>query len=209
MAGGSQISALHLALAAGGGVLLYAALQDMTPLEAFRELTSGKAPKAIESKKSSLSGSSGSGVRQSSYGGSGSGSALVAAAEKYLGVPYVYGGTTSRGLDCSGLVVLAFRDAYGVEPPRTTYGQEPWKQLRSVNFADLQAGDLVFWPGHVAIYVGDGRVIHAPRPGKSVEYADMDTAGPAMTRISSFGRYIGGEDEKPKSSGGRPDVVEV
>lgn len=201
MAGGSQISLFHLGLAAGGGVLLYAALSDTSPLEAFRELTSGKAPKPIEEKTSSLTVPSG-GVQQSSYGGgTGGGGSLLAAAEKYLGVPYVFGGTSRRGLDCSGLVVLAFQDAYGVTPPRTTYGQEPWKELVDVPFSQLRPGDLVFWPGHVAIYAGGGRVINAPRPGKKVEYADMDDAGPRFTRISSFKRYADdGDDDGGKAA---------
>lgn len=187
MAGGTQISALHLSIAAGGGVLLYAALQGMSPLEALKELTSGKTPKAVEAKKSSLTGAS----QVSSGGASGSSSALVKSAEKYLGVPYLLGGTSARGMDCSGLVVLAFQDAYGVTPPRTTYGQEPWGQLRNVGRSDLSPGDLVFWPGHVAIYAGSGRVIHAPRPGRSVMYAPLNQAGPIGVNPSSYQRFKG------------------
>lgn len=190
MAGGSQISALHLAIAAGGGVLLYAAFQDMTPLEALKELTSGKKPKAIEDKKSSLS--MGSGASRTSYGGAGAASgSLTSAAKKYLGVPYVWGGTSPKGLDCSGLVVLSFQDAYGVTPPRTTYVQETWKQLQDIPRGKLVADDLVFWPGHVAIYVGDGNVIHAPRPGRNVTIAKLDQAGPTGVRPSSYQRYTG------------------
>lgn len=191
MAGGSQISALHLAIAASGGVLLYAALQDMTPLEALKELTSGKKPKAIEEKSSSLTG--GSGASRASYGdaaGSGSGS-LANAAKKYLGVPYVWGGASPKGMDCSGLVVLSFQDAYGVTPPRTTYVQETWNQLQDIPRGKTSAGDLVFWPGHVAIYVGGGNVIHAPRPGRVVTIAKLDEAGPAGVNPSSYQRYTG------------------
>lgn len=187
--GGPQISPLHLALAASGGVLIYAALQDMTPLEALRELTSGRKPRPVEEKKSTLTGAS-----SASYddeGGSGSNNALVTAAEKYLGVPYRWAGVSKTGVDCSGLVVLAFKDAYGVTPPRTTYGQEPWKQLSTVSRGNLRPGDLVFWPGHVAIYVGNGNVIHAPGTGKKVKYSPIDVAGPTKTP-SSYRRYKGG-----------------
>lgn len=190
MAGGGQISALHLAIAASGGVLLYAAFSDQTPLEALKALTSGKTPKPIADKTSRV-GSSADPASYTGGGSAGGGSALVAAAKRYLGVPYVWAGTSSKGVDCSGLVVLAFQDAYGVTPPRTTYVQEPWKQLRQVSRAELAEGDLVFWPGHVAIYAGGGQVIHAPRPGSVVKYSPIDSAGPVGVPISSYRRYIG------------------
>ncbi|MEU0398355.1 C40 family peptidase [Streptomyces sp. NPDC006208] len=192
---GMQISALHLAIAASGGVLLYAALQGISPLEALKEVTSGKTPRAVEAKSSSLTQSSSAGVGGGvvQAGLSGGGGSLVSAAQKYLGVPYVWAGTTSSGLDCSGLIVVAFRDAYGVTPPRTTYLQEVWGQLKKVGRGDLSPGDLVFWPGHVAIYVGSGKVIHSPRPGRSVSYAPLDDAGPRGVRISSYQRYKNAE----------------
>lgn len=196
MASGTQISALHLAIAASGGVLLYAALQGMTPVEALKELTSGKTPKPVEEKKSGVSRSS---AIQSGYtgtaGSSGSNAALVRAAEKYLGVPYVWGGVSPKGMDCSGLVVLAFQGAYGITPPRTTYVQETWSKLNRVSRSSLAAGDLVFWPGHVAIYVGNGNVIHAPRPGKSVMFAPLNQAGPVGVNPSSYQRYEGGSSK--------------
>lgn len=192
---GTQISPLHLAMAAAGGVLIYAALQDMTPLEALRELTSGKKPRAVEPKGSTLRGS----VDPASYlgggAGGGSGHPLVAAAERYLGVPYRWGGTSRSGLDCSGLVVVAFQDAYGVTPPRTTYGQEAWGQLTRVSREDLRPGDLVFWPGHVAIYAGGGEVIHAPGTGKKVRRAPVEQAGPTRNP-SSYRRYKGGSSRE-------------
>jgi cell wall-associated NlpC family hydrolase len=206
MKSGAQLSSLHLVVAASGGVLLYAALQGMNPLEALKELTSGRTPKPVEAKTSEIglaAGRIGAGMITSGYTGtagtSGSSAALVRAAERYLGVPYVWGGTSAKGMDCSGLVVLAFQDAYGITPPRSTYGQEPWSKLTKVSRNELAAGDLVFWPGHVAIYVGNGNVIHAPRPGKNVMYAPIGQAGPVGVNPSSYQRYRGGSS-KPKTA---------
>lgn len=188
-----QISPLHLAIAATGGVLIYAALADLSPAAALKELTSGRPPKPIPSLSSSL-GTTKSLQPRSDIG---SANALVKAAEAYMGVPYKWGGASRAGLDCSGLVVVAFQDAYGVTPPRSTYGQEVWKQLARVTRDDLRAGDLVFWPGHVAIYVGAYQVIHAPRPGKAVRFEHIDSAGPVGQKTpTSYQRYKGGTAQK-------------
>ena len=100
--------------------------------------------------------------------GSGSGSAVVAAAEKYLGVPYLWGGTDPKtGLDCSGLTQRVYADL-GIELPRTS-SQQATAGRPVANLDQTQPGDLVFFdwssrPGidHVGIYVGDGKMIAAP-----------------------------------------------
>ncbi len=94
--------------------------------------------------------------------------AIVASAMKYLGVPYVWGGTSPSGFDCSGLVQYVFAEN-GISLPRTTYEQQA--VVAPVSLVALQPGDLVFWGGsayHVGIYIGDGMYIHAPAPGQSV-----------------------------------------
>jgi NlpC/P60 family protein/dipeptidyl peptidase-like protein len=87
---------------------------------------------------------------------------LVAAASLYLGVPYLWGGKSFLGLDCSGLVQSAFRDL-GIAVPRDTdMQQEAIGSAVLIEWAgDLRPGDLLFLPGHVMIYAGDGAVIHA------------------------------------------------
>lgn len=93
---------------------------------------------------------------------------IVANAMKYLGVPYVWGGTTPYGFDCSGLVQYVYNES-GVSISRTTYTQQA--QATPISFAELKPGDLVFWGGsayHVGIYIGEGQYIHAPAPGQSV-----------------------------------------
>lgn len=108
-------------------------------------------------------------------------------AHSRIGTPYMYGGTTDAGYDCSGFVQAAYRSA-GVNIPRTTYDQANYG--RSVSRAELQPGDLIFYGNggpstsyHAAMYIGNGQVIHSPQAGDSVKKAPMD-----MMRISAMKR---------------------
>ncbi|HVC50805.1 MAG TPA: C40 family peptidase [Stellaceae bacterium] len=87
---------------------------------------------------------------------------LVAAASLYLGCPYLWGGRSALGLDCSGLVQQGFRDL-GIRVPRDTDQQQGaiGAAVAASGMHDLVPGDLIFIPGHVMIYAGDGVVIHA------------------------------------------------
>lgn len=91
------------------------------------------------------------------------GERAVAAARSALGTPYVWGGTTLNGFDCSGLTQWAWAQA-GVDIPRTADQQAVG---RAVDFSELQAGDLVVWDGHVAMYAGEGQIIEAGNPVQS------------------------------------------
>lgn len=97
---------------------------------------------------------------------------LIGEAYKYLGVPYVWGGKTPAGFDCSGFTSYVFRQAYGMEIGSWTGAQENLGTKISVSQA--QPGDLLFWGSagstyHVAIYLGGGSYIHAPYEGRTVE----------------------------------------
>lgn len=109
----------------------------------------------------------------SDNGGStyGNGSAILSAAAAYLGVPYVWGGTSGSGVDCSGLVYLAHQ-ACGIPITRNSYSQGSGGQAVS----DPQPGDVVCYGGHVGIYAGGGQMIHAPQPGEVVCYTSVDYA---------------------------------
>jgi cell wall-associated NlpC family hydrolase len=87
---------------------------------------------------------------------------LAAAASLYLGCPYLWAGRSFLGIDCSGLVQEAFRDL-GIAVPRDTDMQRDTigEHVEAASLADLRRNDLIYIPGHVMIYVGDGSVIHA------------------------------------------------
>src|SRR5262249_36012776 len=87
---------------------------------------------------------------------------IVEAAERYLGCPYLWGGRSFLGIDCSGLVQNALRDL-GLAVPRHTdmQGGLIGTPVAVSNEVDLEHGVLIYLPGHVMIYAGDGEVIHA------------------------------------------------
>jgi peptidoglycan DL-endopeptidase CwlO len=119
----------------------------------------------------------------SQYGG------VVGIAMRYLGVPYVWGGASPGGFDCSGLVMYAYAQV-GVSLPHYTGAQ--WNVGVPVSRDDLQPGDLVFFDGlgHVGIYVGGGQFIHAPHTGDVVKISSL-SGWYAATYVGAR-RIIGG-----------------
>ena len=104
---------------------------------------------------------------------------FVAVAERFVGAPYLWGGKSSLGLDCSGLVQVALT-ACGIPCPRDSDMQE--KALgKAASLAGLQSGDLIFWKGHVAIARGRNSMIHANAFHMAVA---IEPVGEAVARIA-------------------------
>jgi cell wall-associated NlpC family hydrolase len=114
----------------------------------------------------------------SRYGG------VVGIAMRYLGVRYVWGGSSPSGFDCSGLVMYVYAQV-GVSLPHYTGAQ--WTYGVPVSKSDLQPGDLVFFDGlgHVGIYVGGGNFIHAPQTGDVVKISNLNEGWYAATYVGA------------------------
>ena len=111
-------------------------------------------------------------------GDSGGNSGLVGFAKKFLGTPYVWGGTSPGGFDCSGYTQYVFKK-FGVDLPRISADQG--RAGSGVSRKDMRPGDLVFWDNssrnngadHVGIYLGNGLFIEAPRPGGAIQVSEL------------------------------------
>ncbi|MEG1002845.1 MAG: NlpC/P60 family protein [Clostridium sp.] len=100
------------------------------------------------------------------------GEEVVNYAKQFLGTKYVYGGTTPNGFDCSGFTQYVYKHALGINISRTTYTQI--NEGKSVSRSNLKVGDLVFPSSHhVGIYIGNGKIIHAPQTGDVVKISNI------------------------------------
>lgn len=116
--------------------------------------------------------------------GSGSGSSVVDFATQFVGNPYVWGGTSlTSGADCSGFVQSVYAN-FGVSLPRTSYEQQ--NAGYEVSYADAQPGDLICYGGHVAIYMGNGQIVHASNARDGIKVSD----NAAYRTITSVRRLV-------------------
>ena len=109
---------------------------------------------------------------------------IIEIAKKYLGVPYVWGGTTPAGFDCSGFVQYVFNEA-GISLPRTTYNYTQYiGSANEVSKEEAQPGDIVWRYEHIGIYLGNDEYIHAPHTGDVVKISSG--AMSAFTNVFRF-----------------------
>ncbi|MET4225625.1 C40 family peptidase [Oerskovia enterophila] len=109
-----------------------------------------------------------------------SGSSVVDIAMKYVGVPYVYGGSSPSGFDCSGLVQYVYGQL-GVSLPHQSGAQR--NAGTAVSASEARPGDIIWTPGHVAIYAGNGMQIEATTPGSTVKYSKIWQNNPTFVRV--------------------------
>lgn len=109
-----------------------------------------------------------------------SASSVAALAMQYVGVPYVWGGSSPSGFDCSGLVSYVYAQ-FGVSLPHQSEGIRAAGTV--VSASEARPGDVVWWPGHVGIYMGNGMMVDAANESIGVQYASV-YAGATYLRIS-------------------------
>ncbi|HZM78858.1 MAG TPA: NlpC/P60 family protein [Candidatus Limnocylindrales bacterium] len=162
-------------------------LQGQEEIEAGRALVLDTQRKGIETELSKLNALKIKARGSASTGGfrytgpipaiAGSAGVAVTFAYKAIGIPYVFAADGPEGYDCSGLTLAAWRAA-GVSLPHNAAMQ--YSKTARINRSDLAPGDLVFYAdlGHVALYAGDGKVIHAPTFGEVVKISNVDMMPP-------------------------------
>lgn len=139
------------------------------------------------------------------------GADIVAEAMKYIGLKYVWGGTSlTSGADCSGYLQSVFKK-FGINLARVTYDQI--NQGSKISFSDMQVGDLIFFdtdpsqsgPDHVGLYIGNGKFVHAPKPGDSVKVSSLSDgyySSRFMAARRPDGMVGGGKDSLSADSAG-------
>lgn len=131
--------------------------------EAARKAAQSRTTTSTTTTKDKYSGPAAS----KSSGGTAAGRAVADYGLKFVGNPYVYGGTSlTNGADCSGFTQAVYKN-FGISIPRTSSEQR--SAGRGVSYSEAQPGDLICYSGHVGIYIGDGKIVHASSPSTGIK----------------------------------------
>jgi cell wall-associated NlpC family hydrolase len=144
-------------------------------------------PAAVEDTTSSTTQSAASPAEESpsvAVAGSGLGAEVASIALRYVGTPYVVGGATPAGFDCSGLVVYVYAQV-GIDLPHQSTAILDSPRTTVISASEAQPGDLLWSPGHIGIYIGDGKQVDASRPdGWNTDIRPIWQSNPTYLRVS-------------------------
>lgn len=143
--------------------------------EEAAEAAEAAAAEAAEAAASTVSTATSVDVPASAIGNS-----VISIASRYIGVPYVSGGSTPSGFDCSGFTAYVYGQL-GVSLPHSSSSQPGYGTV--VSASEAQPGDLMWTPGHVSIYAGGNTMIDASKPGTVVDFRPIWQSNPTFVRM--------------------------
>lgn len=188
------ISGLGVGVIAGGALFVYAGLRGVSPLQALKDITSGKAPPPIASKTPAATipeGAEQLDELDRPSGLTGPNAVLATAALEEVGKPYKFGAAGPNAFDCSGLVLYVVQQNFGVKLPHSATLQEINKHFVAVPRFEVQAGDVAFWTGHHnVIMTGNKSWVGAQNPRRGVTTGtDVNDAWTPNTPPTSIQRF--------------------
>jgi cell wall-associated NlpC family hydrolase len=194
MAKSVGVSGSAVALSAGGALLVYAGLRGQQPLEALRGVLTGRVEPVPAGKPVDVPGAQdGAGASRTSIAVPGAVGRAVDIALQQVGKPYRWGGVGPNSFDCSGLISYAYNHA-GIRIGRlTSLGFAVSPKFRKISRNDVQAGDVLYKPGHVALAISNSQLVEAPRTGIPVRTREI-------SGFTMYLRYAGAASTTPAPS---------
>ena len=191
----ATVSGLAVLTGVTGSVLLWSGLKNQPVAETLRKMIRGQAVDKAPSQfgagaRLPLGPASAGPTGPTPPGGTSFGMAVAATARSYVGVPYVFGGETPDGWDCSGFVTWVLHTVHGVKLPNNVHTIAAqfyiWGGARTILRSQCSPGDLVCWPTHIGIAISRDRLVHAPGLGQKTREQGI-WAGAVIRRPMAYG----------------------